>query len=251
MTTYETSTERLLAAAGALWAEPDRWFQATWGARDPADIAGRGTDTDCGTTACAAGWGVRFTPPALLAEVDDWHAAGAVAFGLEGDLARAIFAAVFAPASMPAVLRAVAALPEGGRTVRALVDAGWKDWQGANISGADLSGADLVGAYLVGANLVGANLNAADLNAADLTGANLNAADLVGAYLVGVNLVGANLVGANLNAADLNAADLVGANLNAADLVGANLTGAYLYGADGVALPDGWQLTGHGRAVRA
>ncbi|HMO11852.1 MAG TPA: pentapeptide repeat-containing protein, partial [Actinotalea sp.] len=141
-----------------------------------------GTDTDCGTTACAAGWGVRFTPPGVLAACGwTWWQAGVVAFGLEPDLARAIFAGTFAPESMPDCLRAIAALPEGGRTVRALVDAGWKDWREADLSGVDLTNAVLAGAYLAGAYLAGA----------DLTGVNLTRATLYGAHLTGVDLTGA------------------------------------------------------------
>jgi len=226
-----TTTARLLAVADAIELHPDQWDQATWvggreGTNDPATWQGHGAP-ECGTTCCAAGWGVALTP--LDVELPEgWRDAGAVAYGLEQDLAKAIFAAHYSPASMPDVLRLIAGIPEGRRTVRAAIDAGLRD----------LAGADLAGADLVWANLRGANLSGAYLVGADLYGVNLRGVDLYG-----VNLEGADLRWADLRGADLSWADLAGADLSWADLAGANLS------TDDAEIP-GWAVA-NGRLERA
>jgi len=107
-----------------------------------------GRGGDCGTTACVAGWAVRLTPAGsiLPGTVDEWQEAGRDALGLSDNLAWVLFSENFAPESMPEVLRLVAAIPEGGRTLRAAVEAGMTDLRGADLSGVDLSRMNLEGA---------------------------------------------------------------------------------------------------------
>lgn len=173
-TTYATTTERLLAAADLIEQFPDRWNQRSWvrgeeGTDDPGEWQGHGPP-EYGTTCCVAGFGVALTPRSVELP-NGWRDAGATAYGLDDDLARAIFAGDYDPESMPDVLRLIAEVPEGERSLRAAIDAGLRDLYGANLSGANLSGANLYGADLRWAILSWANLSRANLRWADLSGA--------------------------------------------------------------------------------
>jgi len=214
-----TTTERLFAVADLIEAHPDRWDQELWtgGGEEagPLDEEGRGGDCG-GGTACVAGWAVRLTPAGTLPETrDEWHDAGREVLGLSDNLAEVLFDAEFAPESMPGVLRLIATIPEGGRTLRAAIEAGMTDLRKAGLRGANLSRANLRRANLSGASLGRTNFEGADLRKA--------------------NLCGAILREANLNGTDLRWADLRGA-----DLGKTNLSGAYLDGAladEGTILP--------------
>ena len=94
--TYETSTERLLAAADLIEANPSRHDQTIWmteTARDAVDDLVEFTPLNanevmsrCGTAACAAGWGTALTPKVELVGCRNFIDAGRAAFGLQGDL---------------------------------------------------------------------------------------------------------------------------------------------------------------------
>lgn len=89
-----------------------------------------------------------------------WEDAGAAVLGLGDSLAQAIFTATYQPDDLPGVLRLLAGLGEP-RTLRAAIDAGLRDFAGADLSGAYLDGADLTGANLRGAEVIGADLTGA------------------------------------------------------------------------------------------
>ena len=151
-----STTERLLAVADELEAHPERWDQGVWArglSDDPSLVAGRGL---CDTPGCFCGHGVMMTPPELLADVHSWHAAGAIAFGFDEDLAAVVFAASWAPASIAAQVRLLASLPEGERSL--------ERWLA-------LPGVDLVGAP---------NVTLTGGDASTLTGG--NASTLTGGY---------------------------------------------------------------------
>lgn len=176
-TPLATSTERLLAAADIIETHPERWNQLTWttvpGIDGPGQFAGKVAVWlgGCGTVCCAAGTGVALTPPDQITATG-WREAGAQAYGLSADLARAIFSAPYQPTSMPEVLRLIATLDEP-RTLRAAIDAGLRDLCGAGLHGADLTDV----------NLTDVNLTRADLTRADLAGANLHGADFTDAWV--------------------------------------------------------------------
>jgi len=88
---------------------------------------------------------------------DEWHAAGREVLGLSDNLAKVLFDKNFAPESMPGVLRLVAAIPEGGRTLQAAIEAGLTDLRKADLSGMDLSGMNLEGALADGGTVLPSN----------------------------------------------------------------------------------------------
>jgi len=177
-----TTTARLRAVADLIEAHPERWDQELWTGEKkagPLDEVGRGGD--CGTTACVAGWAVRLTPTGTIPPETEaeWEEAGRDALGLSDDLAWVLFDADFAPESMPGVLRLIATIPEGGRTLRTAINAGMTDLHGAdlnrtNLRGANLDGADLRGADLSRTNLSGAYLDGALADEGTILPANCN-----------------------------------------------------------------------------
>lgn len=126
-----STTDRLLAVADIIEFHPERWNQTEWcedtHGREPSVQAavGRADEmADCGTRGCVAGWAVMLTPAGLLdlADASAWSHAGRVALGLEHDLANSLFDPCF-PADaelMAELLRYIAKVPEGRRTVEAV-----------------------------------------------------------------------------------------------------------------------------------
>lgn len=155
------TTERLLALADAIEQHPEYHNQGAWVKdpdrliENPMGFKGKGI-YGCGTTFCIAGGLVLLTPDGEdfgygttddegVRVAYDWAYAGQLAGGLEPDLADAIFSPEYKPDDMPSVLRIIASVPEGERTVRAVIEAGLKELQGANLIGVDLRGLDLTG----------------------------------------------------------------------------------------------------------
>lgn len=126
----QNTTNRLLAVAEIVETE-GRWNQRSWGydyAYAPTALyespwkkmAGK---ADCGSSACMAGWGVRLSPASLFdsnVQVDCWACAGLVAFGLEANLT-CIFSQDYRPTEPGTVLRILATLIEGERTLDRLI----------------------------------------------------------------------------------------------------------------------------------
>lgn len=162
------SGPRLRRVARAIVEHQEAWDQETWGYSHetqfnikPQDIAGCGDTNICGSTFCAAGWAIRFTPDqdiGLLRTILDatstdrdaaWHAGGRYALGLEEDLAQVIFhgADDWTAQQMADILNATAELSEGWRNateLRALIlGAGRNDLENLIVIAAEDMGFEL------------------------------------------------------------------------------------------------------------
>lgn len=122
-----TTTERLLAVADRIEAEPTSWDQTLY--VTPPDLyaplswVGRGHG-DCGTSHCVAGWAVRLLPHDQLPEnpenpdLQAWSEMGQLALGINWSLASWLFSwQVRDVQVMATFLRRLATVPEGRRSL--------------------------------------------------------------------------------------------------------------------------------------
>lgn len=138
----DNSSERLRAVALAIETYPQNWDQDTWNTfgsfRGQLAQNTNNMEDACGSTACIAGWAVRFTPfdDEILNKIlnqarrfidgsldpDVWSAAGRYALGLDGDLAYALFYSTWELHETVAMLRALAEIPEGERDLSTAIE---------------------------------------------------------------------------------------------------------------------------------
>lgn len=241
-TLHETSSERLFAAATMIQKYPWLLDMTRWTAdpnATPADVRGKGV-TSPNEGMHLAAIGVALTSPSVELR-DGWCEAGADAFGLDDDLAMAIFDAAYAPHSMHVVLRLLADLPEP-RTLRAALDAGLRDLAGANLTGVNLTGMDFTAATIPGVFLSVAVMRGTGFRMANLADGDLRECDARGADFRAANLRGVDFRGADVRGADFRLADLSGADFRGAKTAGADLEGAERRPSD-PAIP-GWSPAG-------
>lgn len=122
-----STTDRLMAVADVIEAQPDLYHQDEWWVErrsgaplfmDPTFVYGKALEErPCRTTGCIAGWAVALSP--LARKIRSWPEAGAEALGISPTLGQYLFSAHFeAPAAVVAdMLRRIARLPEGERTI--------------------------------------------------------------------------------------------------------------------------------------
>jgi hypothetical protein len=229
MDTYKTSTERLRAVADLLEEEPHAYDQSVWLVVDEAYVSeellvdavggskfGFGAEP-CNTRGCIAGWGITMTPaddPGMIAtreflaewieRNEPWEYMGAVALGLESDLAGAIFHASYEPANMSEVLRKIATIPEGQRTLRNAFRAGVADWRGTythfgergpvTIDSVDLPG-DTPPVFSGATTMQDVIFQNVDLSGADFTDSLWKQVTFQGCALGGMDLSGSRFTG--------------------------------------------------------
>lgn len=123
----DTTTERLLMVADIIELTPERWHQNAWVRDDESDndpppslYAGKANEHLCNSTACIAGWGVLLSPAGeVFDQFCDWESAGCRAFGIDPKLGWYLFDGDLkaSPADVADVLRRIAKIPEGERTL--------------------------------------------------------------------------------------------------------------------------------------
>ena len=121
-----TSADRLRWVADLLEQHPENHkqgdYMTTLGSPEALIANGR-TRVNCGSQGCACGWGIYISPPAIFEEKledpdSDWDAYGAVAFGIEYELAEELFSGGNEASPMIYMMRFLARLPEEERTTR-------------------------------------------------------------------------------------------------------------------------------------
>jgi len=124
------TTDRLLAVADVVEFTPQSWDQGVYyfvddvenndDSRGPGHVAGR--PPACGTRACMAGWGVVLNPQWEKLTGLSWEMAGQVSLGLAWSLSYVLFDGGVSgdPADVADLLRHIAKVPEGERTLEAV-----------------------------------------------------------------------------------------------------------------------------------
>lgn len=125
-----TTADRLRRIADIIDTHPNQWDQGNWVGEHCTPETAAGTASECGTTSCIAGWAVRLAEPSDVQRLanakpswtvmGEWVWLGMNLLGLHEETALRLFYDETAEVVDSNLLRRLADLPEGKRTLPAV-----------------------------------------------------------------------------------------------------------------------------------